>query len=215
MRQNNQVIRSYKSMAEASRLVALSGYLDPASVGNLQLAVQAEAHSTRQRLALYQPEIRQLGRAYGELAADLKGKMGKLKVIASDFLETYPHLYQQFKAKYKERFAERDNFDDIQLAGSVPGGSPDDLAKWTANIRTCIQKLGPGQAALLNFRRPNGGHFVAFFREGERYHFFDPNAGWYSAVSAEEAGQLFEDLFSAVYASKRYDTSEWRLFLRG
>lgn len=206
---------SVNRMIDVANVGPLMAHLDPVSRGNFDQAIREARGITLRRGAVYVSEMKRLRWDYDMQEIGLDLKLLILKMNADDFLQTYPHLYQFFKVKYKERFESRDSFDDIQLGESTPSGSPDDLLKWTANIRTCIQKLGAGQAALLNFRRSGGGHFVGFFHDGGRYHFFDPNAGWYCVASAEDAGQLFEDLFYAVYASMGYDSSEWRLFLRG
>jgi hypothetical protein len=123
----------------------------------------------------------------------------------------YSAYFQQFKGGGYKKFQRLDaNFvDAMGMAGAT---EQERFSSYFGAIKAKIQTIEAGKGALLNIYKKQGkGHFLAFYRsdDAKDWHFYDPNLGWYRRDSVDNVGQLFEDLYLCVYASRQFEEANW------
>ena len=123
----------------------------------------------------------------------------------------YAGYFQEFKHEGGMKFQalEAEFVDAMGMAGAT---EQERFSSYFGAIKSRIQGLGPGKGAMLNIHKKAGkGHFVAFYcsADGKEWHIYDPNVGWYARDSADDVGQLFEDLYLSVYAKYQFDNAIW------
>jgi hypothetical protein len=140
-----------------------------------------------------------------------KQKLHHLMNAEGAWTTEYEAFFQQFKHAGQNKFEALDAA-FVESTGMTGGDEQERFEGYFAAIATHIHAMKAGQGALLNIcKKAGSGHFVAFHRspDGYEWNFYDPNLGWYRGKTAEEVGQLFQDLFLSVYAKFKYDEANW------
>lgn len=165
--------------------------------------------------AVLKQQSNAVSRKWDELESEMKhmdrlhGEAEKIREGMAQTARMYPHVYEQFKKKYAEKL-----FKDIDIdQGKHYSWTPEKLSEWFSKIGTCLNLLGSKQCSMLTFQLDSAdGHVIAFYREGENYHLFDPNVGWFRVQGFDSALELFEDIWHILYRDKKYNNSTWRIF---